>query len=213
MIVKLFAFTYPQDVAGIVLVDPSHEDVGRDLFEIDPESLERNIDYLQSLQTCLDVPTHESSQFAELCIGEVGPNYSEEIRATERRLASEPHRVKAWVSEMRNVWRESADQVREAIRPLGSIPLVLLTKSPSLPAPNETSELRAQKNAILSRQQEETIALSSNGRSVLIEGAGHYIQIDKPSAVIEAVVEVLSDARAAMRSDLSLKRPHQSLRD
>lgn len=200
MIVKLFAFETPHDVAGIVLVDPSHEDVGRDLFELDPESLARNIDYLQSLQICLDVSdvsTNLPSDYARLCIAEAGTNYSETIRSSERLLAAKPHRIAAWVSEMRNIWRESADQVREAVRPLGSVPLVLLTKSPSLPAPNETSELRARKNAILSRQHDETIALSSNGRRILVEGAGHYIQLDQPSAVIEAVRGVLREARAA----------------
>jgi pimeloyl-ACP methyl ester carboxylesterase len=196
MIVKLFAFSHPQDVAGLVLVDPSHEDVGRDLFELDPESLKRNIDYLESLQSCIeasDLTTEAAPRLSSLCVAEAGPEYSQAIRNADRMLATKPPRIAAWVSEMRNIWRESAEQVRTAARPLGNTPVVVLTKVPSLPSANETQELRARKNAALSRQHDETAALSSKGVKIVVEDSGHYIQLDQPRAVIDAIRGVLHE--------------------
>jgi pimeloyl-ACP methyl ester carboxylesterase len=204
MIVKLFAFSHPRDVAGVVLVDPSHEDVGRELFEIDPESLQRNIGYLESLQSCIEAPAFPAdaaSDLSRLCVAEAGPAYSDAIRSADRLLATKPHRIAAWVSEMRSIWRESADQVRNAARPLGNTPVVVLTKAPSPPAANETPELRARKNAVLSRQHDETVALSSKGVRMLVEGTGHYIQLDHPSAVIDAIRSVLREVAADNPAD------------
>lgn len=48
-----FAHTRPTDTAGIMLIDPSHVDVGRELFALDCENHTRNLDYLQSLKGCL----------------------------------------------------------------------------------------------------------------------------------------------------------------
>ena len=194
MIVKLFAFTHPSEVAGVVLVDPSHEDVGRELFALDPQSREKNLKYLEQLQSCVvrEGPSPLTDEdFASLCIAEAGPRYSESIRTSDRLLATQPQRIAAWVSEMQNIWQVSADQVRDEARSLGDIPLVVITKEPSRPNQDETPALREKKNAALSRQHDQTAALSSQGRRILLKDSGHYIQLDQPSAVIEAILQVL----------------------
>jgi hypothetical protein len=79
---------------------------------------------------------------------------------------------------------------------LGSIPIVLLTKPPSPPAPNETVALRKQKNEILSRLDDQTIGMSNRGRRIVVEDTGHYIQLDQPSVVISAIQSIISDSSA-----------------
>jgi pimeloyl-ACP methyl ester carboxylesterase len=194
MNVKLFATTYPSSVSGLVLVDPSHEDQATGLFALDPDSRAKNRQYLADLERCLAADARTFAADAELkalCVDQPGPRYSEAINAVERSRAMQASRVAAWVSEMTNIWTHSADQVRKASRPLSDVPLIVLTKEPSRPAPNETAELRERKNLLLSRLHDQAAALSSRGRRVEVEGAGHYIQLDQPSAVIEAILEVL----------------------
>jgi pimeloyl-ACP methyl ester carboxylesterase len=191
---KLFATTYPSSVAGLVLVDPSHEDQARGLFGLDPQSRAKNRQYLDDLRRCLaadGAPWVSDPELNALCVDRAGPRYSEEINSADRSRAVQASRVSAWISEVTNIWTASADQVRKANRPLGSIPLIVLTIEPSRPVQDETAELRERKNLLLSQLRDQAAAMSSRGRRVLVGNSGHYIQLDQPSAVIEAILDVL----------------------
>ena len=196
LILKLFTFENQKDVAALVLVDPSHEDIGKNIFAIHPEHHAENKQYLTDLRKCL---VADSSRLAEngdlnsLCVGKAGPRYSEAINAADGLLAAQQARIAAWTSEMTNVWRESSDQVRNASRSLGDMPLVLLRSSPPKTGPKETSEQREKKNTEVARLHASTVALSTQGKSRVMHDSGHYIQLDEPSAVIEAVVNMVQD--------------------
>ena len=200
MNVKLFAATHPSIVAGLVLVDPSHEDLAGALFALDPDSRAQNRKYLDGLKRCLvaDAGQLDSDpELSALCVDQAGPRYSERISSADRTHAAKPSQVAAWISEMTNVWTDSADQVRKARRSLGNMPLIVLTREPSRPAPDETVELRDRKNQLIARHHDQAAALSSRGRRIVVEDSGHYIQLDQPAAVIEAILEVLrASARA-----------------
>jgi pimeloyl-ACP methyl ester carboxylesterase len=194
MIAKLFAATHPSAVAGLVLVDPSHEDVGRALFALDPESRLKNKEYLANLNRCLNVEARQlvaDSALNAQCVDQPDPRYSARVSSASTALAVQPSQVAAWISEMTNVWTESADQVRGEMRPLGELPLVILTKEAARPASNETAQMRDAKNLVLERQHDQTAALSRRGRRTVVPDSGHYIQLDQPSVVIDAILEVL----------------------
>ena len=46
-----------------------------------------------------------------------------------------------------------------------------------------------------SKLQDELLALSSNHKHVAVENSGHYIMVDRPDAVIEAIREAVEVAR------------------
>ena len=48
--------------------------------------------------------------------------------------------------------------------------------------------------------QEQTAALSPKGRLTIVEGAGHFIQNDRPQVVIEAVLEAVREAGIGVHS-------------
>jgi pimeloyl-ACP methyl ester carboxylesterase len=50
--IKLFAFTYPREVAGLVFVDPSHEDLAKRAWEIDPRNAKKYAALLETLHAC-----------------------------------------------------------------------------------------------------------------------------------------------------------------
>lgn len=198
MNVKLYAEKFPSEVAGLVMVDPSHEDLGRDTGRIDPKTNEARATYLADLQKCLHASERALStdpQLGELCVPGAGPRYSAQINAVESELGAKRTRVTAWIGEMTNVWGVSADQVRSSNRTLGAIPIRVLTKFPSLPAPGETQEMRDAKNAMWIRLHDEIANMSSNGRRTTVADTGHYIQLDQPKVVVESIGSVIQASR------------------
>jgi pimeloyl-ACP methyl ester carboxylesterase len=200
MNMKLYAETYPAEIAGMVLVDPSHEDLGNRLWTLDPAYQAQYAPYIASLQPCLTATAGQlaaGSPLAETCVGAAGPRYSEAINATEAELGRQPARRKAWISEQENIWFASADQLRAAYRDLGDIPLIVLTKAPVGPVAGETQALRDAKNRIWIDLHDAIARMSSRGTRWTIADTGHYIQLDQPGAVDEAILDVLRAAAGA----------------
>ena len=154
LLVRLYASHYPDDVAGLILVDPSHEDqeqrfeavVGRDRWlenergdahAADPEGLD---------------------------LGTIG---------AEVRTAS----------------------VDAPIRPM---PLIVLTRAVApdasmFPAGWPVAEVEAEW-----REMHVDLARRvPGGRVIVAESSGHFIQLDQPGVVVEAIHEVVAEVEGA----------------
>jgi hypothetical protein len=94
------------------------------------------------------------------------------------------------------VFTTSSDEMSEAPQSLGDLPLLILTRAPFPLGQNETQEIRTAKNQLWVDMHDEIAALSSRGENRVVDGAGHYIQIDRPQVVIDAVLEVLETVRS-----------------
>jgi pimeloyl-ACP methyl ester carboxylesterase len=200
MNMKLYAETYPAEVAGMVLVDPSHEDLGDRLWTLDPAYQAQYAPYIASLQPCLTATAEQllaGSPLAGTCVGSAGPRYSPAINAAEAERGRQPARRKAWISEQENIWFASADQLRAAYRDFGEIPLIVLTKAPVGPVGEETQAMRDAKNRIWIDLHDAIARMSSRGTRWTIADTGHYIQLDQPGAVDEAILDVLRAASVA----------------
>ena len=87
------------------------------------------------------------------------------------------------------------------MRSLGSRPLIVLSASKG-PPPDELKLMgldaqQAERLAAVKRMLQKDMATwSSNSRQVFVEDAGHYIQLDRPDVVIDAVREVVRRARS-----------------
>jgi pimeloyl-ACP methyl ester carboxylesterase len=86
------------------------------------------------------------------------------------------------------------------MRTLGSKPLVVLSATRQ-PPPDELKmmgldSLQSMRLAEVKRMLQKDLATwSSNSRQEFVEGAGHYIQLDRPDAVIAAVRGVIGSVR------------------
>lgn len=95
----------------------------------------------------------------------------------------------------------SSKQVVYPKRNYGDMPIIVLTstKEPDMPPGTADAEkVRgefAPLTAEMHRGHAELAALSSRGVQRLVPDSGHYIQLDQPKAVIDAIGEVLSVAR------------------
>jgi pimeloyl-ACP methyl ester carboxylesterase len=54
---------------------------------------------------------------------------------------------------------------------------------------------QAQAMAAWAELQAELVTLSSNGKQVIAEGAGHHVHLDRPELVIDAIREVAETAQ------------------
>jgi pimeloyl-ACP methyl ester carboxylesterase len=89
----------------------------------------------------------------------------------------------------------SINQV-SALKSLGNLPLVVLTHSPTWSIdPNLSPELSGKIERIWEKQQNELASLSSNGSLVVATRAGHYIQVDEPQLVIDAILKVIEEVK------------------
>jgi pimeloyl-ACP methyl ester carboxylesterase len=76
---------------------------------------------------------------------------------------------------------------------LGDVPLVVLSVADPSAAVKDllSAEQAEQFRAVSEELQLDLAALSSNGRRVVVPESGHYIQIEQPEAVIDAIRTVV----------------------
>jgi len=125
-------------------------------------------------------------------VGPPLPTVTPAVNAARVAQLTSPGRYRAMRSEMKHFMGVTSDEVAAARRPLGDIPIIMLTAS-RLP-PNVPADQADAWREVLGAMHDEFAALSTRGvrRSV---DAGHGIQVEKPEVVIGAIEEVLAMAR------------------
>jgi pimeloyl-ACP methyl ester carboxylesterase len=88
----------------------------------------------------------------------------------------------------------SAAQVR-ATESLGDLPLVVLSHSPTAHVfPNLSPEVAEKVEQVWQNLQNDLASLSSNSTHITATQAGHYIQVDEPQLVIDAILKIVAEA-------------------
>jgi pimeloyl-ACP methyl ester carboxylesterase len=178
--VRLYASLYRNELAGMVLVDSSH-----------PEQRKR----LPPALLDLDASWVRQQEFLEFTMPFGIPRLlgfcdnDPEVRAAECNF----HSAREAVAELKSV-SESAAQTA-ATGPFGDLPLAVLSSDPDHPRPDLPEDLVKPTNDAWQQMQEELSHLSTKGTRVVIKGSGHYIQIDCPEVVIDAIHNVVDQAR------------------
>ncbi|HEU0133896.1 MAG TPA: alpha/beta hydrolase, partial [Allosphingosinicella sp.] len=215
--VKLYAALYPEDVAGLVLVDPAEERVwprtrkmvtsrfGKDLAAR-AELLDRSFlawlmrRYEDCRQAAAAGPLDPESITYRRCSDPVRPQLGPAIAAERRRIQVTPDDQTAQALEIvDSVYGDpSAEPVYERLfRPglLGSKPIIVLTHGRFDPEDPIDSLGQAQGIAL----HRQTARLSSAGRQRMVEGSGHNIPVEAPQAVVAAVTEILAELQESGR--------------
>lgn len=197
MYVRLFAARHRFEVAGLVLVDPVSEDQRLRYATLDPSTRTANDKYVEQIRNdCIPAAAKGFDKTSELykqCVGDPDSRFSANFNDTAAANESTEAHFRAVWSEWVNVFDTSSDQVRSARRDLGDMPLVVLSRSPLRLQPNETQEMREAKNRLWTGLHDDLAQLSRRGVRRVVPKAGHYIQLDQPAAVVEAIHEVLRE--------------------
>ena len=207
--VKLYTALYPEDVAGLVLIDPAEErsdqrsrtfmrkqlgEVGAARKEVtDLMWLDRLLD---RYRTCADQARAGDLDPAAIsyrrCSDPVRPALGPEIAAERQKIQVRPRYQQAQASEILNsIYGDArADSAYARLfRPgaFGNRPMIVMTHG-IYDATDRIDTADYQAMLALHRQ---TAELSRRGRHRIVPQTHHNIQIDDPQAVVSAVREVL----------------------
>jgi hypothetical protein len=80
---------------------------------------------------------------------------------------------------------------------LSDLPLAVLSHDPDKPSSDLPPDLAKPTNEVWEKMQEELAHLSTRGTQTVAKNSAHYIQIDRPDVVIDAVRNVVEQARQA----------------
>jgi hypothetical protein len=122
----------------------------------------------------------------------------EEARETYVGVAcSDTRWFEAARQEAASAWGIMAEGRAAQMGSLGDIPLIVLSRGRGqmTKAPGVSAEDAEKFNVAQNEMQIELAALSSRGKRIIAEQSGHYIQVEQPELVIEAIREVVQAAR------------------
>jgi pimeloyl-ACP methyl ester carboxylesterase len=198
----LYADQYPNEVAGMVLIDPTLENQTfriRKYFPTYDKSFVRP--RLQEERGCVDAATAGfvigTRPWAD-CLPQPDPAFSDAINASRFAQAKLPARQRAALSEDESIMNgRSGDQLRAARRSFKDMPFIILAVPPG-PHPLVPGETQAMQDAINAGRRRELELLahrSTKGIVQFVLNSGHYIQSDQPSVVVDSIVETLRQVR------------------
>lgn len=181
--VRLFADRRPADVVGMVLVDTSvdHQDRQLAIFGPHAGSLEPNI---AAAQLCLDLAEGRRTEAHDgrtaRCYDNDGKLFPASLWRTE-------------VSELQTLWGPTSDELVMGRTFYDAMPLVVLTAADTYKTVPEPARDAVQ--AHWSQLHQAIADLSTRGVHRVVAGSSHLMMNDRPDAVIEAVQQVVEQAR------------------
>lgn len=203
MYIRVYADRYPDEVAGMVSVEGSHEDQWVRGWAIGASGQQAKWDaFLKEYGSCVDEAKRglvPGTPAYKKCVGDPDPRFSPAINAAQARYAATMRWQTAAASERQAVAYASADQARATRKHYGDIPIIVLTHSPYPKAKDETQSERNQRTLLWESLHLDVAAMSTRGVNEIVPNSGHYIQYDHPQVVIDAIDQALSIAREDMR--------------
>jgi pimeloyl-ACP methyl ester carboxylesterase len=189
--VRLYAARHPEEVAGLVLVDAAHEDqyrrAPREIQELLPQLQEQARQQFEALKALIVSGSLDAGMLP------VPPGLSADAADTFRALvAASPKHVETFIAEQQAVQAIHAEPATANITSLGDLPLVVLSHGQPMAMPDLAPEVNQANEQLWQELQAELAGLSSRGRLVVAEGSGHYIQLEQPELVIDAISEVVA---------------------
>ena len=183
--VQLYASQYPDEVAGVVLVDSSHED------QLTRKGMTRIPSFYPPLIKA--VSPFGVVRLLDL-VGTPSTNLPSRVVAKRASIYSHTRSMYSYADEISAI-PVSMEQLREAPMRLGDRPLIVLTrgmKEANQAGSPEAAELAEKAWAEL---QADLARRSSSGKQIIAEKSGHYIQFDQPELVIDAIRQVVEAQR------------------
>lgn len=190
--VMAFTQEFSSEVAGIVFVDASHPDQQLRIKQAIGKSMEEPMTGPKVLAAAA------WTGLPRLVTRSLG-NAKAPARANAAMVAYLPSSLRPMLDEFAAIdetFREAG-----ALRSLGDRPLVVLTAAAPIAAADLatvglTPEQGQQMQAVWFELHRDETSWSTRGREIRLDDAHHYIQFERPDAVIDAVREVVTDLRA-----------------
>ncbi len=186
MMMRVYAQKYPDEVAGLILVDSLHEEQISRLPDIQQRLLHEALGQGRMLSIL------NSTGLMALAPQNI-PNlgFPDEAYAQLKASSATSGLFKTNVAELK-VMEESCAEVRALhIASFGDLPLIVLSAGQEETISFLSDTENQQRWEVWQTLQSELAALSSESKQVIAEQSGHNIQLDQPDLVIDAIQEML----------------------
>jgi pimeloyl-ACP methyl ester carboxylesterase len=176
---RLYANTWPKDVAGMVLVDHAFiEPSGT----ANPRVQSESSDGILSVQQVDTPPTLISA--APIALGIEDDRNFKKLPELNRRLhawAMSDNPVRPTLQTAAECIDEVSAATGDRVSPLGNIPLIVVSTLNESPKYGEL--------------QQKLLSLSRNSRQILAENSTHMVIVDEPDVIIGAIRQVVGAVR------------------
>jgi len=192
---RLFAQKYPEEVAGIILLDARHETINSKMppawkkIEVTGKGMYQ----FMLLASRLGVLNLLGNLLGEKAAPPIVMKLPPEIRTTYLEVGFKPKYFQSNLDELAAIC-ESDEQLSKT-GSLGNIPLAVIRHGiPDLFASMPVKQAK-QAEIVWQELQAELAKLSSNSQMIVAEKSGHGIQIDQPSLVVDTIRQMIETVR------------------
>ncbi len=187
ILVREFTYQYPDEVSGMVLVDSAHEQhfVRIPAFATLTEAMASQFKLFATLNSFGIMALSPAQIPARGLEGEALEQY--------RALLATTDYFNAAVIESSSFLAEYGNGSTRKLKSLDDLPLIVLTRGLPDSLPILSEQENAQYDTTWHELQSELVGLSTNGKQIIAQNSGHYIQLDEPNLVIEAVRELIKN--------------------
>lgn len=192
---RLYAATYADETAGLVLIDPSH-----------PEMTERLPQEMTDLMASSGSMMSTMGMLERLGLirlfgnqlGLTAPNLPQEVIPAYFASLNLPRSFITMSDEFRSLDTSAAQA--GAVTSLGGMPLIVLSNglgqaNPSDYPPDFSSAVIDQSNQAWQEMQDEIAGLSSSSQHLYAENSHHNIQFEQPQAAVDAILQMVEIVR------------------
>ena len=207
LIVRLYANQYPKEIAGMVLVDSSHED--QSIVIVDRTTKKEKVVHWRELASGRTIPPVKTTLPRPAV-----PNASQRATRSSQSALDAPYDKLPLKEQQMHLWAMSQPSYEEAGSSetfefladelariyserstrkysLGDIPLIVLTRG--IAGEDEQANRRLFEEH--DRLQVDLLSLSTNSKQIIAKHSGHHVQLEEPALVIDAIKEVVNAVR------------------
>jgi pimeloyl-ACP methyl ester carboxylesterase len=206
-LVRVYASTYPADVAAMVLVEPGIDNPWRKLPD---GKLVRSADLATGGRLIPAVKVSNPLRVSDIPPGALKQMITGALESAKNanppprdKLPPDARRMRTWALaqvghvaagvnpfESQELARLRAERAKSE-HPLGEMPLIVLARGLAEERGPEAKGLEEDHK----RGLEDLAAMSRNGKLVVATKSGHHVQLDEPELVIKSIREVLAAVR------------------
>ncbi|MDQ6931495.1 MAG: alpha/beta hydrolase, partial [Candidatus Eremiobacteraeota bacterium] len=187
----LFADRYRSELAGMVLIEPSNVAEGRFASISGKKKFDTEMAAdLKFMKACASKADHQKLVSGDDCVGGADPRLSPALNRIELAHKTSAGMWDAVFSERASLPEDLREVITEQ-RTYRNLPLIVLSAGVLEDAPRTPAAQRQASKRLWSELRAADAAHSNLGTSCIVPGSRHYIQVDKPGAVVAATLEVI----------------------
>jgi pimeloyl-ACP methyl ester carboxylesterase len=195
VVARQFAANYPEEVAGLVMVDTAHEEQ----MKYFPEAMVKMVNSMKGMMGLMKSMS-KIGLFALkpnlVAIDDNGKLSNKLVKQMQGMMASSDSHLDAMIAESESVFAAQTQPVST----LGDLPLTVISHG-QLDAnavhPSLGQQVRDEYEAAWQKLQAEITSLSTQGRRIVAERSGHNVMFDQPEIVVESVLEMLKSIQTS----------------